>query len=102
MSRKNKAPIRKVLPDPKFNSVVITKLVNKIMLGGKKSTAQNILYKSFDIIKQKTNEDPMEVFKKALENITPVLEVRTRRVGGANYQVPIEVSERRKATLSLR
>lgn len=102
MSRKNKAPIRKVLPDPLFNSVIITKLINTVMIGGKKSTAQRILYDAFKIIKTKTNQEPMDLFKKAIENITPKLEVKTRRVGGANYQVPVEVSERRKATLSLR
>lgn len=102
MSRKNKAAVRKVLPDPLFNSIVITKLINTVMIGGKKSTAQRILYDAFKLINSKTNQDPMELFKKAIENITPKLEVKTRRVGGANYQVPIEVSERRKATLSLR
>ena len=102
MSRRNKAPIRQVLSDPVFNSQVVSKLINAIMLDGKKSTAQKILYSSFDIIKEKTNEKPIEVFEKAIANITPQLEVRTRRIGGANYQVPIEVSERRKKTLTLR
>ncbi len=102
MSRRNQAPILKVLPDPIFNSVTITKLINKIMLSGKKSIAQKILYSTFEIIKQKTNEEPMDVFKKAIKNITPQLEVKSRRIGGANYQVPIEVSERRKGTLTLR
>ena len=102
MSRRNKAPIRNVLPDPIFNSVQITKLINTIMLDGKKSTAQKLLYSAFDKIKEKTSQEPIEVFNKALENITPQLEVKTRRIGGANYQVPIEVSERRKTTLTLR
>ncbi|NQZ65768.1 MAG: 30S ribosomal protein S7 [Mycoplasmatales bacterium] len=102
MSRRNQAPIRKVLPDPIFNNERVTKLINTIMLDGKKTTAQRILYSAFDIIKKKTNEDPVEVFKKALNNITPQLEVRTRRIGGTNYQVPVEVTERRKGTLSLR
>lgn len=102
MSRKNKAPVRQVLPDPLFNSVTITKLINNIMLDGKKSTAQRILYDAFSLIETKTNQKPLEVFKKALENITPKLETKTRRVGGSNYQVPIEVSERRKNTLALR
>ena len=102
MSRRNQAPIRQVLPDPIFNSATVTKLINAIMLDGKKSTAQRILYSAFDIIKEKTNEEPLEVFNKALANITPQLEVRTRRIGGANYQVPVEVSERRKGTLTLR
>ena len=102
MSRRNQAPIKKVLPDPIFNSKTITKLINKIMLSGKKSTAQKILYSAFNIVKEKTNEEPMDVFDKAIKNITPQLEVKSRRIGGANYQVPIEVSERRKGTLALR
>lgn len=102
MSRRNQAPIRQVLPDPIFNSATVTKLINAIMLDGKKSTAQKILYSAFSIIKEKTNEEPIEIFNKALKNITPQIEVKTRRIGGANYQVPIEVSERRKGTLTLR
>ncbi|QSF13614.1 30S ribosomal protein S7 [Mycoplasma sp. Mirounga ES2805-ORL] len=102
MSRKHQAPIREVLADPIFNSVLITKLINNIMLDGKKSVAQDILYSAFEIVKEKTGKDPMEVFKIAIENITPQLEIRTRRIGGTNYQVPCEVSERRKQTLSLR
>ena len=102
MSRRKQAPVRQVLPDPVFNSEKISKLVNTIMLDGKKSTAQKIIYSAFDIIKEKTSQEPLEVFNKAMENITPQLEVRTRRIGGANYQVPVEVTARRKATLSLR
>jgi small subunit ribosomal protein S7 len=102
MSRKRKAPVREVLSDPIFNSKIVTKLINTIMLDGKKSTAESILYSAFEIIKQKTNEEPIEVFKKAVENITPQLEVKTRRIGGTNYQVPSEVSSRRKQTLTLR
>lgn len=102
MSRKHSAPIRKVLADPVFNSVLVTKLINTIMLDGKKSLAQDILYSAFNIIKEKTQKDPMEVFQAAVENVTPQLEVRTRRIGGTNYQVPTEVSARRKQTLSLR
>lgn len=102
MSRRNRAPIRKVLPDPIFNSQVVTKLINAIMLDGKKTTAQSILYSAFDIIKTKTEKEPLEVFEQAMQNITPQLEIKTRRIGGSNYQVPIEVSERRKGTLSLR
>ncbi|PAF55160.1 30S ribosomal protein S7 [Mycoplasmopsis agassizii] len=102
MARKAKAPQRTVLADPVFNQVVITKLVNTIMLDGKKSIAQAILYKAFDIVKEKTQKDPMEVFQLALHNITPQIEIRTRRIGGTNYQVPMEVSKRRKAALSLR
>ncbi|AAT27854.1 30S ribosomal protein S7 [[Mycoplasma] mobile] len=102
MSRRKKAPIRQVLSDPIFNSKTITKLINTIMLDGKKSIAERILYQAFEIIKTKTNKDPMEVFQLALDNITPQLEVKTRRVGGTNYQVPMEVTKRRKETLSLR
>lgn len=102
MSRKHQAPIREVLADPVFNSILVTKLINTIMLDGKKSVAQDILYSAFNIIKEKTNKDPMEVFQSAIENITPQLEVRTRRIGGTNYQVPTEVSKRRQQTLSLR
>ena len=102
MSRKRKAPIREVLSDPIFNSKIVTKLINTIMLDGKKSTAERILYSAFEIVKEKTNEDPLVVFQKAVENVTPLLEVRTRRIGGTNYQVPSEVSARRKQTLALR
>lgn len=102
MSRKRKAPVRKVLADPVFNSVVVTKLINNIMLDGKKSIAQEILYSAFDIVKEKTGRDSMEVFLEAVENITPQLEIRTRRIGGTNYQVPTEVPARRKQTLALR
>ncbi|WP_322960812.1 30S ribosomal protein S7 [Mycoplasmopsis cynos] len=102
MSRKKSAPIREVLADPVFNSVVVTKLINQIMLDGKKSIAQDILYSAFEIIKEKTNKEPMEVFLAAVENITPQLEIRTRRIGGTNYQVPTEVPVRRKQTLALR
>ncbi|WP_033160952.1 30S ribosomal protein S7 [[Mycoplasma] collis] len=102
MSRKKRNYFRDVLADPIFNSKLVTKLVNAIMLDGKKSTAQSILYSAFDIVKEKTGNDPLEVFQKAIENITPQLEVRSRRVGGTNYQVPMDVSTRRKQTLSLR
>ncbi|WP_426461307.1 30S ribosomal protein S7 [Mycoplasma hafezii] len=102
MSRKKQAPIREVLADPVFNSVIVTKLINQIMLDGKKSIAQDILYSAFEIIKEKTNREPMEVFLEAVENITPQLEIRTRRIGGTNYQVPTEVPARRKQTLALR
>ena len=100
--RKRRAVKRDVLPDPIYNSKVVTKVVNAIMLDGKKGTAQTILYKAFDIIKERTNEDPMNIFEKAMENIKPALEVKSRRVGGANYQVPVEVSAERKTTLGLR
>ncbi|WP_331696594.1 30S ribosomal protein S7 [Mycoplasmopsis agalactiae] len=102
MSRKHSAPIIKVLADPVFNSVLVTKLINAIMLDGKKSLAQDILYSAFNLVKEKTQKDPMEVFQAAIDNVTPQLEVRTRRIGGTNYQVPTEVSARRKQTLALR
>ena len=100
--RKRRATKRDVLPDPIYKSKVVTKLINQIMLDGKKGTAQTILYKAFDMVKEKTNEEPMEVFNKALENIKPALEVKTRRVGGANYPVPIEVKADRAQALGLR
>ena len=102
MSRKQKTPVRDVLVDPVFKSKIITKLINTIMLDGKKSVAESILYNSFEIIKTKTNKDPLAIFNLAMENISPQLEVRSRRVGGSNYQVPVEVSARRKQTLALR
>ena len=100
--RKHAAIKRDVLPDPIYNSKVVTKLVNQIMTDGKKGTAQKILYEAFEIIKKTTGEDPNEVYVKALENIKPALEVKSRRVGGSNYQVPIEVSDARAQALSLR
>ena len=100
--RKRRAVKRDVLPDPIYNSKVVTKLINQIMNDGKKGTAQKIVYNAFDIIKEKTNEDAMDVFKKAMENISPALEVKSRRVGGANYQVPIEVKAERAQTLAFR
>ena len=100
--RKKRAVVRDVLPDPIYNSKVVTKLINRIMLDGKKGKAETILYDAFDMIKEKTGEEPVKVFEKALENIKPQLEVKSRRVGGSNYQVPIEVSDRRSQTLGLR
>ena len=100
--RKRRAVKRDVLPDPVYNSKVVTKLINTIMQDGKKGTAQTILYDAFDIIKKETKEEPLDVYNKALENIKPALEVKSRRVGGSNYQVPIEVSETRAQTLALR
>lgn len=100
--RKRRAVKRDVLPDPIYKSKVVTKLVNSIMIDGKKGKAQTIIYDAFNMIKEKTGEEPMEVFNKALENITPQLEVKSRRVGGSNYQVPIEVSPERGLTLALR
>ena len=100
--RKRRAVKRDVLPDPIYKSKVVTKLINAIMNDGKKGTAEKILYGAFDIIKEKTGQDPMEVYAKALENIKPALEVKSRRVGGSNVQVPIEVSDERSQTLALR
>ena len=100
--RKRRAVKRDVLPDPIYNSKLVTKLVNRIMLDSKKGVAQTILYDAFDMIKEKTGEEPMAVYEKALENIKPALEVKSRRVGGANYQVPIEVRPDRSEALALR
>ena len=100
--RKRRAIKRDVLPDPIYKSKVVTKLVNEIMQDGKKGTAQTILYDAFETVGQKTNKDPMEVFNEALENIKPALEVKSRRVGGSNYQVPIEVNDARAQELGLR
>ena len=100
--RKRRAIKRDVLPDPIYNSKVVTKLINQIMQDGKKGTAERILYEAFDIIKEKTGEEPMEVYTKALENIKPLLEVKSRRVGGSNVQVPIEVTDERSQALALR
>ncbi len=102
MPRKGNVPKREVLPDPIYGNKVVTKLINNIMLDGKKGTAQAIVYGAFDIIKEKTGKDPVEVFEEAINNIMPVLEVKARRVGGANYQVPIEVRPVRRQTLGLR
>ena len=100
--RKRRATKRDVLADPIYNSKVVTKLVNHIMKDGKKGTAQNIIYDAFDIVKEKTGEEAMVVFEKAMNNIKPALEVKARRVGGANYQVPVEVRPERRQTLGLR
>ena len=100
--RKRRAVKRDVLADPIYNSKLVTKIINNIMKDGKKGTAQKIFYGALDIVKEKTNQDPMEVLDKALENIMPALEVKTRRVGGANYQVPIEVKADRKQALGIR
>ncbi|MBR4671806.1 MAG: 30S ribosomal protein S7 [Bacilli bacterium] len=100
--RKRRAVKRDVLPDPIYNSKVVTKLINTIMLDGKKGIAQTILYEAFDMVKDKTGEEPLTVFEKALENIKPTLEVKSRRVGGSNYQVPVEVTPARSQALGLR
>ena len=102
MPRRGAVSKREVLPDPLHNSIVVAKLVNNIMYDGKKSVAEQIVYGAFDRVQEKTGNDPVEVFETALKNIMPVLEVKSRRVGGANYQVPIEVSPTRRFTLGLR
>lgn len=102
MPRKGPVPKREVLPDPIYGSKLVTKLINKVMRDGKKALAQRICYGAFDLIREKTGRDPMEVFEQALNNVMPVLEVRPRRVGGATYQVPVEVNPDRRQTLGLR
>lgn len=102
MSRKGRVAKRDVLPDPVYNSKTISKLINNIMLDGKKGVAQNILYEAFKKVEDKTGKPAMEVFDQAINNIMPVLELKVRRIGGANYQVPVEVSSERRMTLGLR
>lgn len=102
MPRRGNIPKREVLPDPVYGSVVVAKLINSIMLDGKKGVAQSIVYDAFDSIKEMSGQEPLEVFEKAMNNIMPVVEVKARRVGGANYQVPIEVRTERRQTLGLR
>jgi small subunit ribosomal protein S7 len=102
MPRKGPVSRRDVLPDPIYNSKLVTRLINRIMLDGKRGVAQTILYNAFTLVKDRSGKDPMEVFEQAIKNIMPVLEVKARRVGGANYQVPIEVRPERRTTLGLR
>jgi small subunit ribosomal protein S7 len=102
MPRKGHIAKRDVLPDPIYNSKLVTRLINKIMIDGKRGTAQTILYNAFEIVNEKTQQPAMEVFEKALDNIMPAIELKARRVGGSNYQVPTEVSQERKLTLGLR
>jgi small subunit ribosomal protein S7 len=102
MPRRGNVPKRDVLPDPIYGSEVLTKLINQMMLDGKKGTAEAICYGAFDIIQEKTGKEPLEVFDQALKNVMPVLEVKARRVGGANYQVPVEVRPERRQTLGIR
>lgn len=102
MPRKGPVPKRDVLPDPVYNSKLVTRFINKVMLEGKRGIAQNIVYDALDQIKNKTGKDPLEVFEAALKNAMPVLEVRARRVGGANYQVPVEVRPERRLSLGIR
>ncbi|MEJ2633793.1 MAG: 30S ribosomal protein S7 [Calditrichia bacterium] len=100
--RRRKAPERKVLPDPKYKSQLVSKFINGMMLEGKKSKAEKIFYTAMDIIEKKLKKDPLEVFKKCMDNVAPVLEVRSRRVGGATYQVPVEVRDKRRRSLAIR
>ncbi len=102
MSRRHSATARKVLPDAKFGNLVVTKFINALMYDGKKSVSENIVYSAFDSISKKTKRDPLEVFQEALENLKPQLEVRSRRVGGATYQVPVEVRPARAQAVALR
>ncbi|MBO4400933.1 MAG: 30S ribosomal protein S7 [Selenomonadaceae bacterium] len=102
MPRKGSVPKRDVLPDPVYHNKTVTKFINKVMLSGKKSVAQRVVYDAFEIIRDKTGKDPLEIFETALKNVMPVLEVRARRVGGANYQVPVEVRPERRQTLGIR
>jgi small subunit ribosomal protein S7 len=102
MPRRGGVSKREVLPDPVYNSIILTKFINQVMQDGKKGTAERIVYGAFDIIKDKTGKEPMEVFDEAMKNVMPVLEVKARRVGGANYQVPVEVRPERRQTLGIR
>ena len=102
MTRKGPVVKRDVIPDPIYNSKLVARLINRLMVDGKRGKASTILYKAFDLIKEETGNDPMEVFEQAIKNLMPVLEVRSRRVGGSNYQVPIEVRPERRTTLALR
>ena len=102
MPRRGGVPKRDVLPDPIYGSTVVTKLINQVMLDGKKGTAQSIVYEAFDIMKEKLGMDAMDAFNQALENVKPLLEVKARRVGGSNYQVPIEIRPERRQTLAIR
>ena len=102
MPRRRVIAKRDIAPDPLYQSALVTKFINTVMSAGKKSTAERILYKSFDIIKEKTSDDPLKIFKKAIDNVKPSLEVKSRRVGGSNYQVPVEVNPNRRLSLSIR
>ena len=100
--RKKRAEKRYAIPDPRFNDVMVSRFINKVMIQGKKNTARNLVYNAFDIIAEKMKQDPIEVFRKALSNVSPAIEVRSRRVGGATYQVPVEVREERRIALAIR
>jgi small subunit ribosomal protein S7 len=102
MPRRREVPKRKILPDPKYHDLLVAKFTNAIMRSGKKSVAEKLLYRSFDIIREKTKGDPIKIFKEALDNVKPMIEVKPRRVGGATYQVPVEVRSGRKMALAIR
>lgn len=102
MPRKGAVAKREVLPDPIYNSKLVTRTINRMMVDGKRGKSSNILYSAFDIVREQTGQDPLEVFEQAMENIMPLLEVKARRVGGSNYQVPVEVRPERRATLAIR
>ncbi len=102
MPRRGTVPKREVLPDPLYNSALVTKFINCMMYGGKRSNAQRIMYSALSVVQQKTQEDPLKVFKRAVDNVKPSLEVKSRRVGGSNYQVPVEVNPARRTSLALR
>ena len=100
--RRRRSPKRQILPDPRFNDLLVSKLINTVMECGKKSTAESIVYGAFDVVKEKTGKDPLEVFRRAMDNVRPLLETKSRRVGGATYQVPVSVRPERGNTLALR
>ena len=102
MSRKHKAQIREVLPDPRYNDIVVTKFINGLMIGGKKSSAEKIVYGAFDLAEKKSGEEGIKIFKKAMSNVKPAVEVKSRRIGGATYQVPVEVRQSRRQSLAIR
>ena len=102
MSRKHRAPQREVLPDPVYQDVVVTKFINGLMLGGKKAVAEKIFYGALNLVETKTGEEPLKVFKKALSNVKPAVEVKSRRIGGATYQIPVEVRPARRQSLAIR
>ena len=102
MPRRREIPKREILPDPVYSSPLITRFINTVMMDGKRSTAEGILYGSLDIIRERTGDDPLKIFKKALDNVKPNVEVKSRRVGGSNYQVPVEVSQNRRLSLAIR
>jgi small subunit ribosomal protein S7 len=102
MPRRGTVPKREVLPDPLYNSALVTKFINSMMSGGKRSTSQHIMYDAMNVVQSKTQEDPLKIFKKAVDNVRPALEVKSRRVGGSNYQVPVEVNPARRTSLALR